>query len=817
MILQKRKDKNNKRRTYAYFPVREQVIFPFQKGSINFFASPLYIDIINHVITKSVPLVLTYVDENRVYNLKDNQTNLYFIPIGVVAKITRFTELPDGSHKLFLEGIHRVQIMDFLWEGRPTVIAEEIRLFQESKREQQITVALSSLRTVFDAYTKGKALPVLTVNRIQSSKNPEQIIGLLFQILQAHVQLKIDLLLNLDLIENILQVKHLIETENELEGIQSTIERRIKTRVNKSQKDQYLKEKIREIERELGKDEASQESQLKSRLDALVLPDERSKKKVFQEFERYQRAPAMTAESALLRTYLDWILDLPWQQESEDSRDILIANDHLNKEHYSLVDVKERILDFIAVKQLNGNIPSPILCFVGPPGTGKTSLGQSIANALNRKFIRISLGGIRDEAEIRGHRKTYVGALPGKIIQAIKRAETRNPVILFDEIDKIGSDYRGDPSSALLEVLDPEQNATFVDNYLEIPFDLSKVLFLATANDSSTIPLPLLDRMELLEVPSYTHQEKVMIANNFLLPKLIKELELNRDFIDFKEGVIEQLIQEYTRESGVRGLSKSIARLLRKSIRLQLESFLKRPGNYATNSAALHENQELFALKESLFVREFYKNPIHILIEKKSLVTLLGKRRFFEDDKHKDLPAGTVLGLAWTQVGGTILPIESLFVKGKGKISMTGKLGEVMKESASLAISYIRQHAKGVSEDFFEENDIHIHVPEGATPKDGPSAGTALTHSILSSLLNKPLPKEVAMTGEITLSGRILPVGGIREKVLAAYRGGIKELYLPAKNRTDFEEIDETIRKDVNVNFVSHLSEITGDLFPDFL
>ncbi len=814
MALRKKSKNNN--RFYLYLPLRDQVVFPHQKTSVNFLASPAYMEMITRAHQEDKNLVLIYADFDNHYNLYDHHTKQNYLPIGTEIKVTRLSPpLADNSVKIFIEAIRRVQILDFVWQNDPCVIVDELKLISSAK----LPHAIDNLRAKFDVYAKGKNVPVLVLSRLKITHSAEQILGILAPFLNLHTVQKKELILELDLFKNILKLIDVLDIEIELNNLQHNIDNKIKQKSQKNHRDHFLKEKITELEKELNYDNPSPENELLQKLQELEI-DEKSKSKVLQEYDRFKRAPAMTTESALLRTYLEWILDLPWNAESQDNKDILVATALLNEQHYSLDDLKERILDFIAIKQRNADIQSPILCFVGPPGTGKTSLGKSIADALSREYARISLGGTRDEAEIRGHRKTYVGALPGKILQSLKRAGTKNPVIILDEIDKLGNDYRGDPAAALLEVLDPEQNINFVDNYLEIPFDLSKVMFVATANDASNIPIPLLDRMEIIEVPSYTAQEKLTIATRFLLPKQIKLNKLDPHLVHINDTVLNKIIHEYTREAGVRGLNKQLARLLRKSVRLQLASCLSRPGNHYMNSAFIHESQPHAGRQESLFLRPFYDNPIHVEITEEDLATLLGNARFRNNKEIETLLPGVALGLAWTQVGGTIMPIETLFIRGKGKIILTGKLGDVMKESASLAISYIRHRFADndlFDDDFFDTHDIHIHVPEGATPKDGPSAGTTLSISILSALLKKPLTERAAMTGEITLTGGVLAVGGIKEKVLAAYRHDVTHLFLPEKNRLDFDELDDEVKSKLTVEFVDNVDCIVKRLFPEMI
>ncbi|MDD4583623.1 MAG: endopeptidase La, partial [Eubacteriales bacterium] len=552
--------------------------------------------------------------------------------------------------------------------------------------------------------------------------------------------------------------------------------RKVRTKINKSQREYYLKEQLRVIQEELGEDiEIEDEiNEWLKQLKKLKLPSAISKK-VEKEIKRLTKIQSASAEGGVIRTYVEWILALPWNKTSKDNLDITAAETILNEDHYGLEKVKERILEFLAVMQLSKSMKGPILCLVGPPGTGKTSIAKSIARSMNRNFVRMSLGGVRDEAEIRGHRRTYIGAIPGRIISAIKDAGTNNPVFLFDEVDKIGADFRGDPASALLEVLDPEQNKEFTDHYLEIPFDLSKVMFITTANTTETIPRPLLDRMEVIHVAGYTEEEKVKIAERYLIPKKIKEHGLINENLSVSESVIRTIINNYTRESGVRNLEREIANICRKAARKIVE-----------------EKKQT------------------VTISTANIEKFIGKKRYHYDKIEGENEIGVTTGLAWTIVGGDTLSIETTVVPGTGKLVLTGQLGEIMQESAKAGISYIRSRteALSISENFYKECDIHIHIPEGATPKDGPSAGVTMCTSVISALTEIPVRKDVAMTGEITLRGKVLPVGGIREKVLAAHRAGIRKVLLPRENQVDIEEIPANIRRRLEFVLIDNIDQV---------
>jgi ATP-dependent Lon protease len=547
--------------------------------------------------------------------------------------------------------------------------------------------------------------------------------------------------------------------------------------MEKTQKEYYLREQMKAIQKELGEKEgrAGEAEELRAQLEELKLP-EKIDAKVRKEIDRLEKMPVASAEGAVIRTYVEWLLSLPWNKQTEDHIDIAKAQEILDAEHYGLEKPKERVLEYLAVQKLVKKLKGPILCFVGPPGVGKTSLARSIAKSLGREFVRISLGGVRDEAEIRGHRRTYVGAMPGRIIQGMRNAGTLNPVFLLDEIDKMAMDFRGDPASALLEVLDPEQNSTFSDHYIEIPFDLSNVMFVTTANVVHNIPRPLLDRMELLTVPGYTELEKIQIARKHLLPKQMREHGLHEDQLEVMDDALVSLIREYTRESGVRNMEQQLAAICRKAAK----TIVADPGNA----------------------------PITVDLEK--LREYLGPPKFRYGMAEQEDQIGAVTGLAWTEVGGDTLVIEVSVVPGNGKLTLTGKLGDVMKESAQAAFSYTRSRVKelGIAPDFHEKTDVHIHIPEGAIPKDGPSAGITMATALISALTGRPVSREVAMTGEITLRGRVLPIGGLKEKALAAHRAGIRKVLIPKDNERDLAEIPESVRADLTFIPVSHMDQV---------
>ncbi len=597
------------------------------------------------------------------------------------------------------------------------------------------------------------------------------------------------------------------------------IDGRVRNRMEQTQKDYFLNEQLKEINKELGNEEEDPtgNKELKERLEKLDLPKEVRKKSQL-ELKRLNRLQPMAPESGVLRTYLEWIADLPWNIHTHDSHNLQEAWRILEKDHYDLKQAKERILDFIAVRQMNQGSRGAILCLTGPPGTGKTSLGRSVARALNREFVRISLGGVRDEAEIRGHRKTYVGALPGRIIQSLKKAGSSNPVFLLDEIDKMSNDFRGDPAAALLEVLDPEQNSTFTDHYLEVPYDLSRVMFITTANSLHNIPRALLDRMEVIEIPGYTEYEKINIAKYFILPKQLQLMGLERIDVNFDEDAFKTIINRFTMEAGVRNLEKQISQVIRKLLRRELKIYQSRAGRYILNSQSIHQYQQFYSTKSG-FSEEDQRLPKGSLkkdVDSRLVEELLGKPIFDENDFQLENHPGLSIGMAWTEVGGRILPVEVALLDGSGKLILTGKLGDVMKESAQIALSYLRKHANKwkIPIDFNEKRDIHIHVPEGAIPKDGPSAGITMTSALLSALLDKPLRKNVAMTGEITLTGRLLPIGGVKEKILAAHRNKIKSIVLPEKNRKDTDDLPQEVKDNLEFHYFSSVNEALEFLLP---
>ena len=579
-----------------------------------------------------------------------------------------------------------------------------------------------------------------------------------------------------DVSQRMRRVCGLLDTEVDIASLESKLNMEVRGKMDQQQKEYYLREKIKAIHKELGDkyDKDTEVEELREKIRKMKL-DKEIEEVMLKEVDRLDSMPPMMAESAIIRSYLDWMMELPWKKETKDRLDLALAQQILDEDHYGLTKIKDRIIEYLAVRQLTKSLKGPILCFVGPPGTGKTSIARSIARAMNRKYVRISLGGVRDEAEIRGHRRTYIGALPGRIISGMKQAGTKNPVFLLDEIDKMTSDMRGDPSSALLEVLDPEQNNTFSDHFIEVPFDLSRVLWITTANVISDIPRPLLDRMEIIEFTSYTEEEKLQIAKRYLVPKQLKENGLQPGQAKFSDAVLRHIIQDYTRESGVRTLEKTIGTVCRK-------------------------------VGKSLLLGD--DKPLTVTV--RNLEKILGPIKFLPTEVCKTDEVGRVTGMAWTQVGGEVLETEAAAVKGKGSLLLTGQLGDVMKESAEAGMTYIRSRADelGLAPDFYATTDIHIHLPEGAVPKDGPSAGITMATAIASALTGRKVHHDLAMTGEITLRGTVLPVGGIKEKVIAAHRAGIHKILLPEENKRDMADVPQIVKKDVQFVFVHHMDEV---------
>ncbi|MCL2155241.1 MAG: endopeptidase La [Leptospirales bacterium] len=759
-------------KSYPVLPLRDVVVYPYM-------VIPLFVG-----REKSVSALDRAMKEDRLIILlsqKDAQNpspeKHDLFEVGTVAEILQLLKLPDGTIKVLVEGIARCFIADWI-HGEDYISANIKRVERPLEREFDKKIIKNSLLEIFDKYIKlNKKVPKEALTSCEGLDDISQ----LCDVMSAHIEMQIEykqILLEIgNPAERADKLIEYINGEIEVMYTEKKIHGQVRKQMEKTQKEYYLNEQMKVIKKELGQGEGEIDeiAELKNSIENAKMTEE-AKNKSLQELKRLEKMPPMSAESAIVRNYIEWLRDIPWYKKTKDIRKIQDAINILNADHYGLDEVKERIIEYIAVNKLSKKLKGPILCFVGPPGVGKTSLGKSVSRALNRKFVRMSLGGVRDEAEIRGHRRTYVGALPGRIIQMMKKAGTVNPVILLDEIDKMSMDFRGDPSSALLEVLDPEQNNSFIDHFMEVTYNLSDVMFITTANTQHNIPLPLQDRMEIIELSSYTEPEKLRIAIDFLLDKQILENGIKSKNLDFSEDMMLYIIRHYTREAGVRSLERVIAKICRKTAREVVEK------------------------------GKDFKN----LITKEVIETYLGPIKFKHGVREEKSEVGLANGLAWTEVGGEILNIEASLIKGKGELKLTGKLGEVMQESAQAAFTYVRSNQLffNIDDSLFKEYDLHLHVPEGAIPKDGPSAGITMA-VVMSSLYSKiPVRKDVAMTGEITLRGKVLPIGGLKEKVLAAHRAQIKHVILPTDNAKDLDKIPEYVRNEMVFHPVTTMEEV---------
>lgn len=695
--------------------------------------------------------------------------------VGTIAHIKQVLNLPGDSIRVLVEGIRRATL-EAVVEEDPFLIADVRPVREDTVKESPETKALvRTTHEYFEEYCKASTrVSQETLRSVMDVHRPDQLADIIAANVLTQLEDRQAILEKLNVSERLETLCGILLREAELADVEKQVQARIKKQIEKNQKDYYLREQIKAIQTELGDKEAGDVEDLREKMESTPLNEE-AQKKVERELDRLSRMASGTPEIGVSRTYVEWILDLPWGKTTPDNLNLKRARKVLEEDHYGLELVKERIIEYLAVLRMKNDMKGPILCFVGPPGVGKTSIVRAIAKAIGREFVQMSLGGVRDEAEIRGHRRTYVGAIPGRIIAGMKQAGTMNPVFLFDEIDKMSSDFRGDPSAALLEVLDAEQNYAFRDHYLELPFDLSRVMFITTANTVETIPPALLDRLELIEVPSYTEEEKLKIAKRYLLPKQIAQHGLQPNSVKMPERVIRSLIEGYTREAGVRTLERTLARVVRKATVEILESQV---GEVAVTADKLKE--------------------------------FLGAVKYLRDMPEKGSRVGIVNGLAYTTVGGETLAVECSIMQGTGALQLTGKLGDVMQESARAALSWVRAHcyAWGINAEFFKQNDIHIHVPEGAVPKDGPSAGVTLATALVSALTAVPVKQKVAMTGEITLRGRVLPIGGVKEKLLGAYRAGISMVLIPKENEKDLEEIPASVLQKLNVQTVSDIDEV---------
>lgn len=700
--------------------------------------------------------------------------------VGTVATVLQMLKLPDGTVKVLVEGLHRVKILEFV-ETQECFAARTEKIESAASDDSQTQALMRTVFTQFDQYVKlNKKIPPEILTSLATIDDA----GRLADTITAHLTLKLEekqkILEMFNVSERLEHLLGLLESEIDILQVEKRIRGRVKRQMEKSQREYYLNEQVKAIQKELGEqDENADIEELEKRIADARMPKD-ALAKANAELKKLKMMSPMSAEATVVRNYIETLVSLPWKKKTKISRDLGTAEDILNADHYGLEKVKERIVEYLAVQQRVDKLKAPILCLVGPPGVGKTSLGQSIAKAVNRKFVRVALGGVRDESEIRGHRRTYIGSMPGKILQSMAKVGVKNPLFLLDEVDKMGQDFRGDPSSALLEVLDPEQNHTFVDHYVEVEYDLSDVMFVATAN-SLNIPGPLLDRMEVIRLAGYTEDEKVNIAMRYLLPKQLKTHGLKESEISISEATIRDVVRYYTREAGVRGLDREISKICRKVVK---EILTSKPKAGAASRK--------------------------VTVTPKNLEKYLGVQRFDYGVAAKENQVGQVTGLAWTEVGGELLTIESVLLPGKGKVITTGKLGEVMQESIQAAMSVVRSRAKrlGFPDDFHEKHDIHIHLPEGATPKDGPSAGIAISTALVSVLSNIPVRSDVAMTGEITLRGEVLPIGGLKEKLLAAHRGGIKTVLIPEQNVKDLGDIPANIKNHLDIHPVKWIDEV---------
>ena len=738
--------------------------------------------------------------------------------VGTTARILQMLKLADGKLRLLVEGIERASIV------RYTETKDALRVIVKPIREATaVTPRLSALmRAALAQFTRftevSRKVAPEPISAVQSAEAPDALVDLIAATLPLKTEVKLEILAIEDAALRLERCAALVAAEIEVLGLEQEITGKVRKRLEKSQKDYFLNEQMKEIQKELGAEgeDPSGAKELEEKLKAKGLPSEAAEK-CQKELKRLGRMQPMSPESSVLRTYLEWIADLPWKEATADNRDIARAHAILDEDHYDLKKVKERILDFIAVRQLKGRVKGPILCFIGPPGTGKTSLGRSVARSLGRNFVRVSLGGVRDEAEIRGHRKTYVGALPGKIIQSMRKAGSRNPVFLLDEIDKMSSDWRGDPASALLEVLDPEQNSTFLDHYLEVSYDLSDVMFITTANSVHNIPYPLRDRMEMIEISGYTEFEKEKIGEKFLVPKQIRENGLEWADIKFQRSAILKLIRSYTMEAGVRNLEREIANVLRKIARNAVAKGLMPPVAPPLGPSEPTDQSGAAPADQPPTPPAEQTAPFSVQVTGRNIEGFLGKVKFLESTFSRDVKPGLAYGLAWTEMGGQLLPIEVAILSGKGELMLTGSLGDVMKESAQAALSFLRANHErlGIASDFNKDRDIHIHVPEGAIPKDGPSAGISLMAALLSAVTGRSLKSGFAMTGEITLTGRLLPIGGVKEKVLAAHRYKMTQVLLPKQNEKDLEEIPKEVVQELSFVFADSVLDALAILFPE--
>ena len=751
-------------------PLRDIVVFPSMVIPL-FVGRDKSISALNEVMKKDKKIILVTQKNSEIDDPSKTDVFMY----GCEGNILQLLKLPDGTVKVLVEGIKRVKILDF--KDNEKFITCDYTYFNDvlSKDEDLFPLAATALRRLEKLTSINKKISNETINTIKQLKDPSQIADNIASHIAASISEKQQIFETNDVKKRLNAIIKIMENETSIIGVEKRIRGRVKTQMEKTQREYYLNEQLKAIQKELGEieDGKDETTSINKAITKAKMPKD-VEKKCLQELKKLKNMSPMSAEATVVRNYLDWMTELPWYKKSEVDIDLAKAQNTLDKDHFGLEKIKERIVEFLAVQKRMEKIKGPILCLVGPPGVGKTSLGKSIAKATNREFVRMSVGGMRDEAEIRGHRRTYIGSLPGKIIQMMKKAGTKNPLILLDEIDKIGNDYRGDPSSALLEALDPEQNTTFNDHYLEVDYDLSDVMFVTTANTLNILP-PLLDRMEVIRLAGYTEDEKINIANKYLLPKQIKDNGVKDKEMNLSDDVIKEVIRGYTKESGVRNLEREISKIARKVVK------------------------KIVAGEEK-----------EVNVNNKNLSDFLGVAKFNFGELETDDKVGIVVGLAWTEYGGEILKIETVTMPGKGRMQITGKLGDVMQESVKAAKSFVRSKCLeyGIIPPLFEKKDFHIHVPEGATPKDGPSAGVGMVTSIVSSITNIPVRKDLAMTGEVTLTGQVLQIGGLKEKLLAAHRAGIKEVLIPKENEKDLVDMPKKIMDDIKITPVEHADQV---------
>lgn len=759
----------------------------FTRGMVVYPENKLTLDIGRPLSLEAIEQAHDNYDDNvimvsQIDPVVENPTEKDVFYMATLCKISKkIRRATQDSMRVTVRGISRFKVSNYEFADETIFASGEVVEGVRGDFNEEVALVRKVSQYFQDAQRYLPHMPTVAINRLESGVHPSELADTIAMYLPCSLARKQKILETLNVNERLLLVAQTVEQESSIILIEEEINRKVRESVDENQREFYLREKLKAIREELGDtvDKEDDASYIKQQLEENPYP-EHVKKKILEELHRFEAMPQASSEANVVRTYIDWMMKIPWFEETADIEDINHVQVVLDEDHYGLEKVKERIVEHLAVKQMTKSLKAPIICLAGPPGVGKTSLSKSIARALGREFVKASLGGVRDEAEIRGHRRTYLGSMPGRIIQSMKKAGVVNPVFLLDEIDKMASDYKGDPTSAMLEVLDPEQNSFFSDNYLEEPYDLSKVLFIATANDLGSIPAPLLDRLEIIELSSYTEQEKLMIAKNNLIPKQSKLHGLKAEQLNISDGAIMEIIRHYTREAGVRNLERLIAKVCRKAV-LEI----------------LKEGKETF------------------VVEKDNLEKILSKAPYTHTKKQKEPTVGVVTGLAWTQFGGDILPIEVNHFKGTGKFIITGQLGDVMKESASIALDYLKANAQkyGLENTEFDKFDIHIHVPEGAVKKDGPSAGVTLTTAIYSAFANKLVRNDIAMTGEVTLRGNVLPIGGLKEKAISAHRSGIKKIIIPLQNEKDIEDIPNEVRNEIEIVLAEHMDDLFKHAF----